>query len=546
MKKTASAKKASKTKTPRQKRGREANPILDILQNLGEEEITMLREIMQSELGADPEMLGSSDAVGLFAQYLESCAQRDIEDDDRAEYLEQLTLELGDLKVASNGGDREAREKIQAIYDLLDDSIEARTMEPVDVVLTGKMLTDAGLTVPDSMKHALAEALQGASADSFDGATGSIVSLLLEVADQTGQNPFDVYGDLSSMLAAFPPEASAPILFELVAANKAVIAQAVAGFILHSEAVLAQAAAEALAASARQTPVESSLIERLVRMRPWLPPIRQAQLDATIRALRSNALPPVKQETPKLIKCHVSVCDGSGGRSLFATQRLGARYQFACIMMKAEGVAVATVLPDLPKSEMDDIVRQLKSTMPVMETDLAGIARMLELSISENVASGLLPPFTLVEVVERLGLGPIHPDPATPIDIITGLLADLPPDQTNQAAVARANVDILESELEHQWFEAGETLEDLLYPIKGFKQRVAKLMTAFLPERRVFWARQCAISALAMRSGEKVRSWPWKQLALVGREIASGVPLDQIPLMKHVAETSVRAFERRG
>jgi hypothetical protein len=546
MKKMARARKASKTKAPRQKRVRQANPVLDVLQNLDEEEIAMLREIIESELGADPEMFESKDAVALFVQYLENCARRDMDDDDRAELLEELSIELGDLKVASNGGDREAREKIQAVYDLLDDAIEARSMEPGDVMLTGKMLTDAGWTVPESMRQALTEALQACPPDSKDGAAGDIVSLLLELADQTGQNPFDVYGHVSSMLAAFPPNASALILFELIAANKPVITQVVAGFVLHSEAVLAQAATEALAAHAKQTPVESSLIERLVRMRPWLPPARQAQLDAVIRPLRSNALPPVKLEMPKLIKCYVSVCDGSGARSVFATQRLGARYQFPCVMIKTSGVDDAKILPDLPKSEMDDIVRQLKSSMPVMETDLAGIARMLELAIAENAASGSLPPFALVEVVERLGLGPIHPNHAAPIELITNLLADLPPEQTNKAAVSRANADILGgSELEHQWFEAGETLEELLYPVKGFKQRVAKLMTAFLPERRLFWARQCAISALAMRSGEKVRPWPWKQLALIGREIASDVPLDQIPLMKQVAETSVRAFERR-
>jgi hypothetical protein len=34
-------------------------------------------------------------------------------------------------------------------------------------------------------------------------------------------------------------------------------------------------------------------------------------------------------------------------------------------------------------------------------------------------------------------------------------------------------------------------------------------------------------------------------LALVGRDIASDSPLDQIPLMKQVAEISVRAFESR-
>ena len=58
---------------------------------------------------------------------------------------------------------------------------------------------------------------------------------------------------------------------------------------LHPDAVLAQSVDDALAASATQTPVESSLIERLVRMRPWLPQTRQSHLNATIRAMRLNA-----------------------------------------------------------------------------------------------------------------------------------------------------------------------------------------------------------------------------------------------------------------
>ena len=183
--------------------------------------------------------------------------------------------------------------------------------------------------------------------------------------------------------------------------------------------------------------------------------------------------------------------------------------------------------------------------MPVIETDLAGITRMLGLAIADNFASGTLPPFKLVEVVESLGLGPIHPDRASPMEIIAGLLADLPPEQTNPTAAARAHLEILDSEFKYQWFEVGEALEDLLYPIKGSKQRVAKLLKVYLPERRLFWARQCAISALAMRCDEKTRHSPWKQLALVGRDIASDLPLDQIPLMKQVAEISVQAFENR-
>ena len=545
MKKPNKAAKSSKAKAPTQKVRGQVNPILDMLKNMDEDVVDMLRQSIEKEMDFGPELFGPEDPVDLFAEYLERCTPGSVDEDEKNELLADLVEVLSELKVDSNGGDRGAREQIQAIYDLLDNAIEGHSMHPIDMLMTGKIFTDAGWAVPDSLRRAMAEALQAAPPDTQAVGENSIISALLEVADQAGQNPFDVHEHVNSLLAGFPLEASVMLLLELIASTKPVIDQAVAGFVLHPDAVLAQSAAEALAASAKRTPVESSLIERLVRMRPWLPQTRQAHLDATIRAVRLNALPPVKLELPKVIKCYVSVCDGSGTRSLFVTQRVGAHYQLASVMMKLAGVADAMVLRELSKSEMDDIVRQMKSSMPVMETDLAGITRMLGLAIADNFGSGNLPPFKLVEVAESLGLGPVHPDHASPMEIITGLLADLPPEQTNPTAVATAHADILDSEFKYQWFEAGEALEDLLYPVKGSEQRVAKLMKAYLPERRLFWARQCAISALAMRGDEKTRHSPWKQLALVGRDIASDLPLDQIPLMKQVAEISVRVFERR-
>ena len=545
MKKTATATTA-KTKERRQKRKRQPNPLLAVLRNMDDDTVAMLRQMMHDELGIGPDASSAKDPVDLFARFLRLCGHSKADDDDMAALLQELTVELGDLRVSSNGGDREAREKMQAIYDLLDDAVESRSMGPIDLMMTGRILADAEWAVPDSLKQALIEATRAAPPDRQGDVVGDLVSTLLEVADQTDQNPFEVHGYLNSLMATCPPEANAMLLFELGGAKKSVIAQAIAGFVLHPDVVLAQSAAEALAASAKQAPVESSLIERLIRMRPWLPSPRQAQLDATIRAARSNALPPVKSEPPKLIKCYLSICDGSGTRSFLATQRIGPRYQIATVMMKPAGVADAMILPALAKSDMDNIVRQMKSNVPLMEADLAGVTRMLELAIAENVASGALPPFKLVEVVESLGLGPLHPNPATPLEIMEGLLADLPPEQTNKAATASAHGDALLSEFKYQWFEAGEELEDLLYPVKGSRQRIAKLMTAYLPQRRPFWARQCAISALAMHGDKKARFLPWRQLALIGREIASDVPIDQIPLMRQVAESSVRAFESRG
>jgi hypothetical protein len=370
-----------------------------------------------------------------------------------------------------------------------------------------------------------------------------VIASLSELAEQAGQNPFDMHEHLSSILAGFPQDAGIMFLSTLAACGKSVINQAVAGFTLHRDAALARAAVEALAETARQTPVESSQIDRLVRVRPWLPAVRQGQLDAAIRTMRLNALPPVELPLSRIVKCYVSVCDGTGTRSLFATQRVGSHYRFATAMMKLSGIADALIVPELAKSEMDRIVREMKASVPTTETDLAGATRMLELALADNFTSATLPPFRLVEIAEALGLGQLHPDYATPMEILSGLLSELPPEQTDRSAVARANAEELSNQFEYQWFEAGEALDDLLYPVKGSKQRVAKLMNAYLPERRHFWARQCALSALALHGDETKRHAPWKQLALVGREIASDVPLDRIPLMKQIAEVSVHTFE---
>lgn len=93
--------------------------------------------------------------------------------------------------------------------------------------------------------------------------------------------------------------------------------------------------------------------------------------------------------------------------------------------------------------------------------------------------------------------------------------------------------------------EAGEAVEDLLYPVKGSRKRVAKLMKTYLEERRQFWARPCAISALALRGAGQANLSLSRQLALVGNDIASGTALDKIPLMQHVARQIVRSFEAR-
>jgi hypothetical protein len=199
------------------------------MQNMDEDLLGMLLQSMQKETGLAPELFGPEDPVELFAEYLEACTQGNVDDDEKNELLAELVEVLDELKVDSNGGDPEARGKIQAIYDLLDNAIEGHSLQVPDLMMTGKILSDAGWVVPDSLKQAMTEALQAPPPDMEGGSGKDLVSSMLEVADQAGQNPFEVYEYVNSFLASFPPEASGMLLSELIAGKKPVIDQAVGG-----------------------------------------------------------------------------------------------------------------------------------------------------------------------------------------------------------------------------------------------------------------------------------------------------------------------------
>jgi len=96
---------------------------------MDEDLVAELRQTFQNEIGFGSEMFGPDDPVDLFAEYLERCALKNGDEDENTQLLTDLISELSELNVDSNGGDRDAREKIHAIYDLLDNAIESHSLQ---------------------------------------------------------------------------------------------------------------------------------------------------------------------------------------------------------------------------------------------------------------------------------------------------------------------------------------------------------------------------------------------------------------------------------
>ena len=364
----------------------------------------------------------------------------------------------------------------------------------------------------------------------------------MDLAEQLENDEFALFEQINSMFQAFPPEASAHFVGNIVELGRGVLDRAAVGFALHPEAAVAAAALDALSGVSSR-PVESLVVERLVRMRPWVAPDRRANLDAAIKTLRQSAQAPVKLEIAPVEKTYLSVCDGAGAHQIIATTRDGRMRSALALLIKPEGVADLAVIDDMKKAGVDRLVATLKSTTPTAETNIDAATRMLALALADNLANGVPPPYRLVQFVERLGLGSVTPSHDTPSEIAAECLGDLADEAMDAAALTRAYGEIVGSELTSTWFEAGEAVEDLLAPTKTRAQRIKKLLGVYLPQRRAYWARQCAISALALRGTSGGKPAPYcLALAKVARDIASDRPVDQIPVMREIAATTADAY----
>jgi len=526
-------KKPSKPK-PRAKAGGESS-LIDALKTLDEDTLARLRETLRAELlGEDEE----EDPVAMFEDFLgrvEGSADPKQEED----FFEEVIATLTQLVIDENGGDPLARELRASIYEKLEEALGGSRFDPSGLLLIAKVLSDSGWSVPERLKTEVVESLEAWPETSFD-----LTGTLDDIAEAVDGDAFAAYDAINSVLSAFPSEAAAKMVASLGQSRAAVLLHTLAGFVMHRDARLASAAIEELKRGALSQ-VDSALVERLVRMRPWLPMERQAPLDEAIRALRAHARPPVELARPKSTKCFVMACDGSGAGGALASMKASDGWRFVAAMTKPAGVEEVLSLEGAPKSQVDATVRGMRESVMAAQTDVAGVARYLQIALGENVAAKNPPPFKLIAFVESLGLGPLSPRVLSPGDLIAEIIDGLPEGLKNAGAVRLAHEATVGGALEQPWFEAGEPVERLLGPIRTEKARVKALLTAYLPQRREYWTRVCALTAFALELDRKAYGLMGVNLALVGREIADGAPLETIPLMRQIAEGTVAAYQSR-
>jgi hypothetical protein len=462
-----------------------------------------------------------------------------------------LAEALTDLRIASSGGDSAARARLAQACQAVETAVATSQLPPAVLMLIARAFVQAGLEPGPALKAAALASLEATEADFSLGPVpskpGGFADNLAPVAEALGHDPFAIYAEITATGAAFPAEHRAAMAAELAASTLPAVRDAALGFLLDADPAPGAAVLEALMAQVRRHPVPSRLVERLVCLRPWLPPARQAKLDTAIRSLRAKAAPPEPAPRVEVVRRLASLCDGAGAQSLSVLVKIGRRFGLACVLIKTDvGIADAWVRKDMSKGEADGIVAQIIAGAEAVEVSADFVAMRLADALAIHLARQTPPPFGLLQVSEALGLGILQPAALSPAALAERLLAGLPPDRTGPEATAAAHAEAADwpkqFETVASWFEAGEAVEALLRPIPTRRKRIEAVLTQHLPGRRLFWAERSAWMAATLKDSAADHGAAWLSFALVARDLARGDALAAVPLFDIIAEASVDAF----
>ncbi|RBP15483.1 hypothetical protein DFR50_10839 [Roseiarcus fermentans] len=456
-----------------------------------------------------------------------------VEEMPEGEAISELAEELDRLRVDANGGDPRARAALSRARGMIDEAAAQDAIHPGILMILGRAFEGAHVDIGDAARASMGRMVaHGVLREPGDEAYRDLLNNL--VADD-----FTLHEEIRCLSAIFPADYRARLVEGFAADADEAARRSAVGFLLDPDDTTALAALRGLAAAAAGGGLDAVARRRIALIRPWLTAARRDAVDRAFPADLAAGAP----VSASIVGASASACDGSGASSLIATVKRGARFDVVAVMAKPSGVADSYVMEKLTRKEVEAVQQGARGATPSADTPLEPWLRLVRLALGRNRAGDTPPPFEFVRAVEALGLGALVPDETTPADIIGSLLADFP-DRDDPAAIEQAHESVLEMDAADNWFEAGEAVEAVLRPAADIGAGARALLEHHLPKRRAFWASQCALTALALK--EATRPEPWRELALVGRDVLGDAPLSDIPLMVQIAERSAAAFFAYG
>ena len=415
--------------------------------------------------------------------------------------------------------------------------------EPVVLLIALRAFADAKLDPGPELRDMMGR-LAGEAADMpGQGGIEALDSHLEELARAVGGDPFGFYDQVREMADALPEEHRAAMGAWLLQSGETTAREAAVGWLLDPAPSVRDSVASGMAGAAAPDGVSDVMLRRMAALRFWLPESDRPSLDRAIEACYAAGRKAAPWQQSQIREVVASGIDGAGAQSIFIVAREGRRSAIGCILLKhGIGVRDAWARHALTRSEVGEFMTELQE-VDLFPISLDYVAVAIAHALAGNLVSGVLPPFALLDALEVAGLEGIQPRALSLEDVLDRLGADADPGAPRaEAAELLAGSSTLPETYGFldSWFEADTEPQRMLADSRLSRaRRIDLVRDELLPRHAGKWAERFAWTALTLRHART--DLPWQAFHVSARELNSGRPMSEIPLIGHIATLTVDA-----
>ena len=386
--------------------------------------------------------------------------------------------------------------------------------DPAALMLILQQFVVAKLEMGDALRSLMSRLIE-TEASAVAAAQSPLEDLGLQFAALTkdlDDDPFAIHTMIDEILQTLPEGMRAMIVLAALSQDAPALREAALGWLLNDFGAVRSVVISALEKGLESGAESGVTLRRMIALRNCLPEAERPQLDRAIKAGRKKVTC-ASWPRAKVLEAYASGFDGSGAQSIIMLAADGRKRSVVALLLKQGiGIRDAFVHHRLSKVEADMTLEGMAEQMPLSPTTLDYVAFATRHFLAVNAQSGVLPPFSLLDVAETVGLADVNPGHRGLEDFVASLCADIAPDHTTPEAIAKA---LKTSALwgHHQpmidsWFDDSDEAATVLAPRKLPKaKRKAALLAMPLQKRRRWWAELIAWTAHTMRCGPTASGW---------------------------------------
>jgi hypothetical protein len=301
----------------------------------------------------------------------------------------------------------------------------------------------------------------------------------------------------------------------------------------------------ALADAARKGKVTPIMLRRMITMRNWIPEDSHPALDAAIATARRKGVSPSSWDNIEVRQLVSTGIDGSGAIGVLAHCRSKRKNVLGSLVLKLGfGVRDAWAREGMTPKEIDQTFFEA-GLMDQFTISLEFIRCAVGHFLAHGHQTGSMPPFGLVQFLEAIGVSSVQPELMS-APLLLDAIQDGRAIMANEFDELLADgSDVVDDYLFlDSWFDVGDEVDAVLTGNHAArKKREALIMEKVVEPRREWWTQEAAWAAFVLyQSGSDER---WQEFYAAALAMVQMRPLNEISLMKRVAEQTVMASESR-